>query len=107
MMRRTVVAAASLLAFGALAASPASAIDCQGNFQIQKNGNRIATPYCEDQNLAYVAREYGMNVSAEAIRYNPSVKQRACRVAGHDNRVRNTCSNYLRKDRRGLRLYIR
>lgn len=99
-MRRTFISAASFLALAAFAATPASAIDCDGNFQIQKNGNRIATPFCQDGHLAIVARQYGMNVSAKAIRYNPSVKERACRLAGHDNRVRDTCSNY-RDDFRG------
>lgn len=98
-MRKTLVAAASLFALGVLAAAPASAIECEGNFQVQKSGNRIATPYCQDGHLAIVAREHGMDVSAHAIRYNPSVKQRACRFVGDDNRVRDTCSNYLDRGR--------
>lgn len=93
-MRRPIISAAALFALGAFAATPASAIECQGNFQIQKNGNRISTPFCADGYLAVVAREYGMKVSAQAIRYNPSVKERACRFVGDDNRVRDTCSNY-------------
>lgn len=76
------------------AASPASAISCQGNFQVQKNGNKIATPYCEDNYLAAVAREHGMSASAGAIRANPSVKERACRLVGDDIRVRDTCAPY-------------
>jgi hypothetical protein len=98
-MRKPLIAAASLFALGAIAAAPASAIDCEGNFQVQRNGNLIATPFCQDGNLAVVAREYGMNVRARDIRYNPSVKARACRFVGSDNRVRDTCSNYLDRDR--------
>jgi len=93
-MRKALISAATLLALGVLAASPASAIECEGNFQVQNNGNRIATPFCQDGYLAIVAREYGMSVSAEAIRYNPSVKERACRFVGQDNRVKDTCANY-------------
>jgi hypothetical protein len=94
-MRKPLIAAASLFALGAIAAAPASAIDCEGNFQVQKSGNLIATPYCQDGYLAIVAREYGMRVSAKAIRYNPSVKEKACRFVGEDIRVKSTCQQYL------------
>ena len=92
-MRSKLIAAACFLGVAA-AAGPASAIECEGNFQIQKNGNRIATPYCQDGYLAIVARQYGMRVSAQAIRYNPSEKERVCRFIGEDNRVRDTCQQY-------------
>ncbi|MEJ2117360.1 MAG: hypothetical protein P8Y67_00775 [Alphaproteobacteria bacterium] len=77
-----------------MTALPAYAIQCDGNFQVQNNGRRIATPYCEDRMLAKVAREYGMRVSTRAIRNNPSEKERACRFVGGDNRVRDTCAPY-------------
>jgi dienelactone hydrolase len=92
------IPAASVLALAAFAATPAAAIDCEGNFQVQKNGNRIATPFCQDGYLAIVAREYGMKVSAQGIRYNPSIKERACRFVGDDNRVRDTCTGYRNDD---------
>lgn len=92
-MRKTLVPAAAFLSFAVLA-TPASAITCDGNFQLQRNGQPIATPYCEDNNLAAVAREYGMRVSASAVRANPSVKEQACRLVGDDNRVRDTCAPY-------------
>ena len=85
----------------AAAAGPASAIGCDGNFQIQKDGNRIATPFCEDGYLAIVAGEYGVRVSAHEIRYNPSEKERVCRFIGDDNRVRDTCSQYLNDNDNG------
>ncbi len=93
-MRKVMLPALSLFALTALASSPASAIECEGNFQVQRNGNRIATPYCQDGYLAIVAREYGVEVSAETIRYNPSVKARTCRLVGYDNRVSDTCAPY-------------
>lgn len=92
-MRSTLIAAACFLGVAA-AAGPASAIECEGNFQIQKNGNRISTPYCQDGYLAIVAREYGMRVSAKEIRYNPSEKERTCRFIGEDIRVKSTCAPY-------------
>lgn len=93
MMRNTIVAVACFLSLAA-AAESANAIECKGNFQVQKNGDQIATPYCQDGYLALVAREYGMSTSAKAIRYNPSEKERACRLVGEDNRVRDTCAQY-------------
>jgi len=99
----TALAAAGALAVLLTGVSPqpaSAAIRCEGNFQITQYG-RINTPYCEDNYLAQVAREYGVNVSASAIRRNPSVKERTCRVVGNDNRVRSTCAPYLpHNDRR-------
>ena len=89
-MRSTPMATACFLGL-AVAAGPARAIECEGNYQIQANGNRIATPYCQDSYLAIVARQYGMRISARSIRSNPSEKERACRLVGNDNRVRGTC----------------
>ena len=96
-MRRILIPAACAFALTAVA-SPASAIDCDGNFQVQRGGKHIATPHCEDNYLAQVARGYGMRVSAQAIRANPSVKQKACELAGDDNRVRDTCQQYRSDD---------
>lgn len=90
--------AAALCAVLAGGATPAAAISCQGNFQVQKNGSRIATPYCEDGNLAAVAREYGMRTTDHEVRWNPSEKERICRFIGDDNRVRDTCQPYRNQD---------
>ncbi len=98
-MRYSVVPIACLALF-IMTALPAYAITCDGNYQVQRSGQRIATPYCQDNMLAEVANEYGMRVSRRAIRNNPSVKERACRFVGDDNRVRNTCAPY-RGDRDG------
>ncbi len=89
-------------AFGAAlatAATPALAINCEGNFQVQRSGQRIATPYCEDGNLASVAREYGVRTTAHEMRWNVGEKSRVCRFIGDDNRVRDTCAPY-RDDQR-------
>ena len=66
-------------------------IECDGNFQIGKNGQTLATPYCQDHNLARVAQGYGMRTSFDAIRRSDSIKAQICRAIGHDNRVREAC----------------
>jgi hypothetical protein len=86
-----------------IAAQPASAaIRCEGNFQITQHGP-IATPYCQDNNLARVAHEYGMRVSDEAVRYNVGVKKHVCRLVGYDIRVKDTCADYLPEGHRRRR----
>ncbi len=98
-MRKALLPAASVLGLAILGATPAFAIECDGNFQIQKSGNMISTPYCQDRYLTIVAREYGMSVSFDALRYNPSIKERTCRFVGDDNRVKDTCGQYMNHDR--------
>lgn len=88
----TAFAAASLLMVLPHGAAQAR-IACDGNYQIVQ-GNPIATPYCQEHNLARVARGYGMRVSFESIRRSESVKADVCRTIGHDNRVRETCLLY-------------
>lgn len=102
-MRKALLPAASLVAMTMLGAAPANAIECDGNFQVQRNGDVIVTPFCQDNYLAIVAREHGMNVSARALRYSLSAKEQACRLVGHDNRVRDTCAPYRGDDRDGRR----
>lgn len=86
-------------AIAAMAATPAAAITCDGNIQVQRSGERIITPFCQDNHLSEVAREYGNRTSAYDIRWNPSVKASLCRLVGEDNRVRDTCAPYIRNDR--------
>jgi hypothetical protein len=75
-----------------LAATPASAIDCVRGYQ-RVQGNLIATPYCQDQQLAQVAREFGIPASAAKIRNNPNYKKEVCRTVASDIRVQLTCEN--------------
>jgi len=93
-MRRILIPVACLAALTTVAVSPAIAITCDGNFQVLRNGDQIATPYCEDNNLAVVANRHGMRVSPRDIRYHPSVKEEACKLVGDDIRVRDTCLPY-------------
>jgi hypothetical protein len=86
-MRGFAVAAAGAV----LLARPATAeIRCNGPYQLVQ-GQELATPYCQDGYLARVAREYGMRVSASAVRYNPNVKREVCRFIGRDIRVQQIC----------------
>ena len=75
-----------------IVATPASAIDCVRGYQ-RVQGNLIATPYCQDQQLAQVARGYGIRASAAKIRNNPNYKKEICRTVFTDNRVNITCEN--------------
>ena len=67
-------------------AKAAGAIDCVPGLQ-GVNGQMIYTPYCQDEYLADVAREYGFKASAAKIRNNPTI----CRFVFEDIRVQITC----------------
>ncbi|MEQ1653370.1 MAG: hypothetical protein ABL897_12840 [Hyphomicrobium sp.] len=73
-----------------LTVTPAAAITCKDGYQLVQ-GNYLATPYCQDDLLAKVARQYGMRTSASAIRENPNYKREVCRLVGRDIRVQQTC----------------
>lgn len=86
------LAVTALLAV-ALAAPAAARIECQGNFQITKYGP-IATPYCEEEQIAYVAQSYGWKVTAAEVHNNPLKKVYLCQVIGYDNRLKGSCAGY-------------
>ncbi len=54
-------------------------------------GQLIATPYCQDEYLAQVARQYGLKASAAQLRNNPNFKKEVCRTVFSDIRVQTTC----------------
>ena len=75
-MHRQILSGTATLAVAALLAlslaSPAAArIECRGNFQMSKYG-LIATPYCEEEHIARVARSYGAKVTGAEVRNNRS-----------------------------------
>ena len=75
----------------AAAASPAeAAFKCKNGDQLV-GGEYIATPYCQDELLTQVAREYRLKVSASEIRWNPNFKRHICQLIGADIRVRENC----------------
>jgi hypothetical protein len=93
---------AALALFGVLTAAPAQAgISCRGGFQ-SVSGQPIATPYCQDQYVAQVARAYGIRVSDAEIRNNPNTKRNVCQQIGRDNRVYIACLDANANGRRGF-----
>lgn len=90
----TAWAALGVAAFAAAAISPAEArIECRGNFQITKHGP-ISTPYCEEENIARVARSYGFKVTGAEVRKDPLKKVRLCQIIGGDTRLKGSCAGY-------------
>ena len=83
-----------LAVFASLAASPAAAITCNGNFQVV-NGQEISTPFCRDNALAAVARQYGYKISDKEMRNNPSRKEEICRALRDDNEVYTACAEVI------------
>jgi hypothetical protein len=97
-------AMAMMLTVSSLAVVAVAPVDarmlCDGNYQII-NGQPHATPYCQDENLAIVARAYGLRVSGSAMRNSPGEKQRVCAFLGSDIRVREACQGYGQDGRGG------
>jgi len=77
-----------------MATGPAAArIECRGNFQVTKYG-LIATPYCEEEQIAFVARSYGQKVTGSQVRNDPLLKVYLCQTIGYDNRLKGSCAGY-------------
>jgi hypothetical protein len=79
----------ALLAIASLKPADAT-VRCQGNFQITKYGP-IATPYCEEEQIALVAQSYGWNVSTSEIHNNPLKKIEVCTALAGDTRLKGSC----------------
>ena len=77
----------------AMTAPAAARIECRGNFQVSKYG-LIATPYCEEEQIARVARSYGAKVTGAEVRNNPLKKVYLCQVYGYDTRLKGSCAGY-------------
>jgi hypothetical protein len=97
-MHRLTLNSSATLAVTALLAiavsAPASArIECRGNFQVTKHG-MISTPYCEEENIARVARTYGMNVTGAQVRSDALKKVYLCQIIGNDTRLKGSCAGY-------------
>ena len=91
MKSKTIIFSAATALLLASAAPPIAEakIACKGRYQVSKYG-LIATPYCEDNYLAAIA---GYN--ARAVRQNPHVKYKACKLVGHDPRVYDICLEHF------------
>lgn len=101
--RKAGLSAALVLPLAVLGLSaPAEArIKCVNGNQIV-NGSPIATPYCQDELVATVAREHGMKVSAAEVRNNPNYKRNVCQFVGRDIRIYQACIDANSSGRRGF-----
>jgi hypothetical protein len=86
----------------AATSQPAYAIRCSGITQINKH-TRIITPYCEHEELARIARQYGWNTSGRRLRNNINHKAKVCEMIGHDIRLSSVCDGLRLEDRGGGR----
>jgi hypothetical protein len=86
------LAVLTFLSFLSLDAAEAR-IQCKGNFQVTKYG-LISTPHCEEENIARVARSYGVNVSGAQVRNDALKKVYLCQRLGGDNRLKGSCGAY-------------
>lgn len=87
-----VCAALTLMMLAAL--SPAEAgIECRGQFQVTKHG-LLATPYCQEAQIALVAQSYGWKVTAAEVRNDPLTKVKLCQLFGNDVRLKGACAGY-------------
>ena len=84
---------AALLLAATLTAPAEAKIECRGNFQMTKYGP-IATPYCEEEQIAFVARSYGQSVTGRQVRNDPLMKVYLCQTLGYDSRLKGSCAGY-------------
>jgi hypothetical protein len=85
---------ATLVLLTTASPQPAAArIHCDGDFQVTQYG-RIATPYCEEEQIANVANSYGQRVSAAEVHHNPLTKVYLCQTIGYDWRLQAACAGY-------------
>jgi hypothetical protein len=89
----TATLAAAALSIIAISSPAAARIECRGNFQVTKYG-LISTPYCEEEQIARVARSYGSKVTGAEVRNNPLTKVYLCQVYGYDTRLKGSCAGY-------------
>ncbi len=93
-MRTTIAGLITAGLLAVAASTPAEArIQCQGNFQVSPYG-LIATPYCEEEQIARVAQSRGFKVTAAEVHRNALKKVYLCQVIGFDNRLKGSCAGY-------------
>lgn len=89
---RLLKGAAALALAVAATTAPAAAIECRNGYQ-RVGGSEIATPYCQDEYLAVVARDFGIRTTGARIRQDWGHKREICRLIGQDNRIRGACAS--------------
>jgi hypothetical protein len=93
LLQAGMTACAAILLAAMLTTPAAARIQCHGNFQVTKYG-LIATPYCEEEQIAFVARSYGQRVAAAEVHNNPLTKVYLCQTIGYDSRLKGSCAGY-------------
>ena len=77
-----------------LAPAPAEAkIKCKGIYQVMKQ-SLLSTPYCQDREIARVARSYGWKVTFAQVRNDPLKTVFICQALGIDNRLKGAYGAY-------------
>lgn len=92
-MAKKYSAALALLAAGiavTISQSADAKIKCTDGYQLV-DGAMLSTPYCRDNYVAAVARQYGLSAPDAKVRNNPNFKREICRWIGHDIRVKESC----------------
>ena len=54
----------------------------------------IATPYCEEEQIAFVAQELWTEGDGLQVRNNPLTKVYLCQTLGYDSRLKGSCAGY-------------
>jgi hypothetical protein len=92
-LKASLTGCAAVLMATILTAPAEARIECRGNFQVTKYG-LIATPYCEEEQIAFVARSYGSNVTGAQVHNDPLTKVYLCQTIGYDWRLKGSCAGY-------------
>ena len=93
MMKSRAIAVGSMIAMlsaAGMATVAEAAIVCKDGFQ-RSGGGWISTPYCNDAELARVARKHGVRVSDAEMRANPARKYEICRFLSGSLAARDYC----------------
>jgi hypothetical protein len=93
MMKSRAIAVGSMIAMLSATGMPTAteaAIVCKDGFQ-RSGGGWISTPYCNDAELARVARKHGVRVSDAEMRANPARKYEICRFLSGSLAARDYC----------------
>jgi hypothetical protein len=93
-LQTCLTAGAAIALLVSFAFEPAAArVECRGNFQVSKYG-LIATPYCEEEQIARVAQSYGTKVTAAQVHNDALTKVYLCQTIGWDQRLKGSCAGY-------------
>lgn len=90
-----------IAALVALAGPAAAGVACTPDGFQRVQGELVSTPFCQDNLVGRVAREYGLKVTDAEIRNNPNRKADVCRFVGQDIRAKHACQGLDAQERGG------